>query len=213
VTSGVKVTSIVHEASAASEAGHAEVNAKSPETLIELIASGPFPVLASVIVCGALVVDTVREANVSAGGVSDTTGARATPVPESGTTVVGLAGSSLRMFRDPAMLPGMSGVNVTLTVQVPAGAMLSAQVYAAPKSPLTKMLEMLSVALPVLVMTSGTGPLVVNTVWGPNAIAGVDSDTAGTGVGEIVALTVMGAGFVYVNGDAMVKAPVGIVNV
>src|SRR6185369_6194491 len=96
-TSGVKVTSIVHEASAASDAGHADVNAKSPETVIELIANGPLPVFASVIVCGVLVVDTVRDANASDGGVSETTGVSATPVPESGT-IFGLAGSSLTML-------------------------------------------------------------------------------------------------------------------
>src|SRR6185503_18674244 len=113
---------IVHEASAASDAGHADVNAKSPETVIELIANGPLPVFASVIVCGVLVVDTVRDANASDGGVSETTGVSATPVPESGT-IFGLAGSSLTMLSEPEMLPGMSGVNVTLTVHVPLGAM------------------------------------------------------------------------------------------
>jgi hypothetical protein len=194
-TSGVNVTSIVHEAPAASVPGQADVNAKSPEAVIDAIVSGPLPVLASVIVCGGLVVETVREANVSDVGVSEIAGASATPVPDS-VTWCGLPGASLLMMRAPAMLPGMSGVNVTLMAQLAPMPSEAGQALVCPKSPEVKIELMLSGALPAFVSVTGIAALVVNTVCDPNTIVGVDSDTAGTGVGDTVAVTVMGAGFV-----------------
>ena len=72
--SGVKVTLIVHEPPDATEAGQFVVIAKSPLTVIEEIAIDPAPGLLSVTVCGALVVETVRVAKVSDGGVSESEG-------------------------------------------------------------------------------------------------------------------------------------------
>ena len=74
-TSGVKVTSIVHEPPAATDGPQLELNAKSPEIVMDEIASGAEPVFASVTVCAGLVVETVRDANVSDVGVRLATGA------------------------------------------------------------------------------------------------------------------------------------------
>ena len=71
---GAKVTSIVHEPPDATEAGQLFVIAKSPLTVIEEIAIDPAPGLVSVTVCGGLVVETVRAANVRDEGVSESEG-------------------------------------------------------------------------------------------------------------------------------------------
>src|SRR5258708_9621692 len=70
VTSGVKVTLMVHVASAASEAGHAVVNAKSPLVRIEAMASAPGPLLTRVTVWAGLAVSTVWGANDRVVGVT-----------------------------------------------------------------------------------------------------------------------------------------------
>jgi hypothetical protein len=58
VAVGLKVTVIGQLAPAASVLGQVLVWAKSPLAVIDVIVSGPVPVLLSVTVCGALVVPT-----------------------------------------------------------------------------------------------------------------------------------------------------------
>jgi len=71
---GVKVTFIVQEAPDATEAGQLFVTAKSPLVVMEEIAIDPAPGLVSVTVCGGLVVETLRAANVREAGVSESEG-------------------------------------------------------------------------------------------------------------------------------------------
>src|SRR5947207_8710067 len=98
------------------------------------IVSGPLPVFASVIVCAGLVVETVREANVSEPGVSEITGAGATPVPPS-RTLCGLPAALVATESEPIRVPALVGENVTLIVQVPPGAIDVGHTEACVKSP------------------------------------------------------------------------------
>ena len=58
-----------HVPPAGTDAGQLVVKAKSPFTVMEEIASAPGPALVSVVVCAALVVETVLAENVSEDGV------------------------------------------------------------------------------------------------------------------------------------------------
>ena len=73
----------------------------------------------------------------------------AVPVPVRLTLwVAGLALSA--MVTAPVLVPAAVGLKVTLSVQLPLAARLEPQVLVWEKSPLTVMLVMLRVALPVL---------------------------------------------------------------
>ena len=108
--SGVKVTLNVQVAPAASEEAQAEVKAKSPFTVIEEIARGAVPVLVKVTVCAGLVVEIVRDANVSEDGVSVRPAASATGVTafegaEAGPVPTALVALTVKVYAVPFASP------------------------------------------------------------------------------------------------------------
>jgi len=108
--SGVKVTLNVQVAPGASVVAQAEVNAKSPFTVIEEIARGAVPVLVKVTVCAALVVEIVRDANVSEDGVSVRPAASATGVTafegaEAGPVPNALVALTVKVYDVPLARP------------------------------------------------------------------------------------------------------------
>ena len=82
---GVKVTEIVQLVSGATPSPQAFVSAKSPEMLIEVMASMAFPLFVSVTVCDALVELVACAAKVRLVGDTVAAGRGVTPVPLSGT--------------------------------------------------------------------------------------------------------------------------------
>ena len=91
----------------------------------------------------------------------------AVPVPER-ATVCGLPVALSEMLREPLRAPLAVGANVTLAEQVWPGLsrlLTAPQVLVWRKSPLVVMLVMVSVAVPVLVMVTVWGLLVVPTNW------------------------------------------------
>jgi len=108
--SGVKVTLNVQVAPAASEEAQAEVNAKSPFTVIEEIARGAVPVLVKVTVCAGLVVEIVRDANANEDGVSVRPAASATGVTafegaEAGPTPNAFTAVTVKVYAVPFASP------------------------------------------------------------------------------------------------------------
>jgi hypothetical protein len=147
---GVKVTLMVQLAPEATEPAQVFVWAKSPLAAIVSGVRAPLPVLVSVSVCGALVVETVCAAKLNAVADRLTTGP--SPVPLSVTVCV----LPVRLLllsvtvRVPVRVPGAVGMKATLIVQELLALTLLPQVFVWEKSPLTVMLEMASGRLPVL---------------------------------------------------------------
>jgi len=125
--------------------------------VIEVIVSGPLPVLASVMVCGALVDPTVRVAKVSDVGVRDTVGVRGAPVPDN-VIVCGLPVASLVTVSVPVRGPAAVGVNVTVNMHafVGPGFIVAGHDAVLLKSPEVVTDEMRKGPVPVLV---------TDTVW------------------------------------------------
>src|SRR5438045_5396535 len=101
------------------------------------------------------------------------------PVPER-ATACGLPGASSVNDNVPLRAPFLVGVKVTLTAQFAPAATVAPQVlFEMWKSPLAVMLEIFSVAVPVLVRVTVLGELVcpIGIFLKFNAVA--ESDTAG----------------------------------
>jgi hypothetical protein len=115
------------------------------------------PVFAIVITCTVLVVPMVREAKVSDGGVRETAGASAMPVPDNATEC-GLPTASLVTVSVPVRGPAMVGVNVTVNTHafVGPGFIVAGHDAVLLKSPEVVTDEMCSGPVPVLV---------IDTVW------------------------------------------------
>ena len=195
VAVGVNVTLIVHDVLAARVVAQALAWLKSPVATMELKLSGARPVLVRVIACGALVVPTVPAARVSVGGVRETPGVDAMPVPDN-VTECGLPGASLVTVSAPVRGPVAVGVNVTLIVHVALAARLAGQALVWLKSPEATMELTLSSALPVLVRVIACGALVVATVRAAKVSDGGERETAGAGASDTIVVTVIGDGFV-----------------
>jgi hypothetical protein len=120
------------------------------------------PVLVSVILCGALCVETVCGAKFKAIVERPTTGP--SPVPLRLTVCVLPPRTLLLlslMVRVPVRVPGAVGVKTTLTVQELLAATLLPQVFVSEKSPLMVRLEITSETLPVLESVTACGLLAV----------------------------------------------------
>jgi len=167
---GVNVTATVQDADPPTglEVEHVVPDAtvaKGPVTLIAVKVRLAPPVLVSVTVCEGLVVPIGSDGKV--GGADKLTTGPA-PVPLK-LTVCGLLLALSVKLSEALRLPVADGVNVTLTVQVLLGATAApVQVSALlAKSlgfvPLIVTAEMLSAALPVLLMVTGCDALVVPT--------------------------------------------------
>src|SRR4051812_41230877 len=112
--------------------------------------SAALPVFATVMVCGGLVVETVRAAKLNDDGVMEMTGASATPVPDTGM-VCGLPTASLFTETVPERGPEAVGVNVTWNVQLSPAGRGDTQDRLVVKSPVAVTEAILSGALPELV--------------------------------------------------------------
>ncbi len=146
VAVGLKVTLRVQLALAATLEPQVLVWEKLPLTLMLVIVRLAFPVFLSVTLCALLLVPTFCAGKVKEVGERLTTGAVPVPVRLM-VWVVGLALSV--MVTAPVRVPTAVGLKVTLKVQLPPTTTLEPQVLVWEKSPLTVMLVMLSVALPV----------------------------------------------------------------
>jgi hypothetical protein len=143
---GLKVTLRVQLALAATNEPQVLVSEKLPLTLMLVIVRLAFPVFLSVTLCALLLVPSFCAGKVKEVGERVTTGA--VPVPVRLTVwAVGLALSV--MVTTPVLVPAAVGLKVTLSVQLPLTATLDLHVFVWEKSPLTVMLVMLRVALPV----------------------------------------------------------------
>jgi hypothetical protein len=167
---GVNVTATVQDADAPTglEVEHVVPDAtvaKGPVTLIAVKVRLAPPLLVSVTVCEGLVVPIGSDGKV---GAADKLTTGPAPVPLK-LTVCGLLLALSVKLSEALRLPVADGVNVTLTVQVLLGATAApVQVSALlAKSlgfvPLIVTAEMLSAALPVLLMVTGCDALVVPT--------------------------------------------------
>jgi negative regulator of sigma E activity len=143
---GVNVTLRVQLALAATLVPQVLVWEKSPLTVMLLIVRVALPVFVRVTLCALLLLPTACAGKVKEVGERLTTGALPVPVRLT-VCVAGLALSVMVMepLRDPAAL----GVNVTLRVQLALAARPEPQVLVWEKSPLTVMLLIVRVALPV----------------------------------------------------------------
>ena len=151
---------------------------KSPVVEITMLESATLWLFLSVNVFGRLVVPTVWAAYVALPGVNVT---GAMPVPDSGT-VCGLFAALSVIVMLPVRAPSWVGVNVTLMMQfAPAASVLPHGFVLATgaKSPLTTMLLMFSVELPVLESVTVFPVAVVPTTVLPNTSDVGDSVTAG----------------------------------
>jgi hypothetical protein len=152
------------------------VTLKSPVVEITMLSSVTLWLFLSVNVFGRLVVPTVWAAYVALEGVNVT---GATPVPDSGT-VCGLFEALSVIVMLPVRNPGCVGVNVTLIMQFAPTASVLPQGFvlvAGAKSPLTAMLLMFSVALPVFVIVTLLALLFTPTTVLPNTSDVGDSVT------------------------------------
>ncbi len=108
--SGVNVTSIVHVAPGATDTPHADENEKSPLTLIDVMVRLPGPLLVMVTVCGGLVVETGRVANVSDDGVNVMIGTGAVGVTafegaDAGPVPTALVATTVKVYVVPLANP------------------------------------------------------------------------------------------------------------
>jgi hypothetical protein len=137
------------------------------------------PLFVSVTVCAALVVPTFCDANVRLAGESEAPGP--VPVPDRLTEFGELAAFDATAT-EPLLAPDAVGLNVTDTLQVPAGATVP-QVVVAAKSPafvpptVTPLTTRL--ALPVFVTVTVCAALVAPIEVEPNVRLAVDSETTG----------------------------------
>jgi hypothetical protein len=124
------------------------------------------PLFVSVIVCGPLVVNTFCEANVRLVGEIDAAAPPVVPVPLS-ATVCGLPLALSLTETDAVRAPATVGVKTALMVQLPPAATDEPQVLVCEKSPgsapVIVMLEIDSVALPVLNNVMPLGALLTPT--------------------------------------------------
>src|ERR1700674_4240312 len=151
---------------------------KSPVVELTMLSSVTLWLFLSVNVFGRLVVPTVWAAYVALLGVNVT---GAMPVPDSGT-VCGLFAALSVIVMLPVRAPSWVGVKVTLMMQfAPAASVLPQGFVLATgaKSPLTTMLLMFSVALPVFVIVTLLAVVVVPTTVLPNTSDVGDSVTTG----------------------------------
>lgn len=157
VAVGLKMTLIVQLAPAATLAPQVLVCEKSPLFVPVMMIPEPlkvrvaFPVLDNVTFCAALVVPTGWLVKVTLDEDSPTTGA--IPVPDN-ETLCGLPLALSVMLTLAVRLPVAVGLKMTLMEQFAPAATLAPQVLVCEKSPLfvpvMAMLEMVSVAVPVL---------------------------------------------------------------
>ena len=170
---GEKVTLIVQFPPAATEPLQVLVCAKSPEltppTAMLLTLRAAFPMLFTVTVCAALVVDNVWPVKVRLLAVRLTVGPLPAPVR---LTDCWLPGKSLVlsvMIKVAVRLPVALGLKVTLTVQLVPPANELPQVVVSPKSPglppVNAMLLIIRAAFPVLLSVNVWALLVVPVVW------------------------------------------------
>jgi hypothetical protein len=173
VTVGVNVVLIVHLPLAARVALQVLVWAKSPVVAMLEIVTAVLRLLVSVKITGVLVVPKVTLPNPRTVG-DNVTGS--TPVPVK-VAACGLLPAFPLTVKVPVAPPVVLGVNVMLIVHlVPAPSPLP-QVLVCPKGTLAAMLEMVSLAVPVLVNVILLTPLVVATTWFPNAKVAGERDT------------------------------------
>ena len=151
---------------------------KSPVVEITMLLSVTLWLFLRVNVFGRLVVPTVCAAYVALLGVNVT---GAMPVPESGT-VCGLFEALSVIVMLPVRAPSWVGVKVTLIMQFAPAASVLPQGFvlvAGAKSPLTTMLLMFSVELPVFVIVTLLAVVVVPTTVLANVSDVGDSVTTG----------------------------------
>lgn len=173
VAVGVKVTLIVQLAFAATELGHVEVSAKSPELApvkpMPLSVKLAFPELVRVSDWIPLVDPTEVPPKVSVEGETCTTGPLPVPLK---LIACGLPGALSVMVTEAERLPMAVGAKVTLTLQFPPAGSELGQVLVWLKSPAfvpdTATEVMLMAAVPVLLRVTGCAALVVPRVWAPN---------------------------------------------
>jgi hypothetical protein len=169
VAVGVKVTSIVQLAPAATLAPHVLVCAKSPLIPMLPIVSAVLAVLLRLIACAPLLVPTNWFPNDR--GLGDRVTVDATPVPVK-ATVCGLPLALSFMVSVPLLVPVAVGVKVTLIVQFVSPAKVVPQVFVSEKSPLLVpaivMPAMFSVPALVLVSVTALGGLLDPTTWFAN---------------------------------------------
>src|SRR5689334_8705759 len=163
-----KVAPQVFEAMAKS-AGFVPVN-ENPENVIAVV-----PLFVMVVVFVALVCPTTVRVKASEAGTSETS----VPTPVSATFCGLLVALSVKL-RVPVRVPIAVGVNVTLTVHEPFTATVAPQVVALlAKSPVTPMLLIFSVAVPVLVSVTVFAAVVVFSNFVPKLREVADSLTTG----------------------------------
>jgi len=129
-------------------------------------------------------------------GVTET--AKSAPLPPKLTTC-GLPAALSVMITEPVLLPAAAGVKVTLMVQLAPTAKLAPQVLSWAKSPVATMLVINKAAVPVLLMVTACGVLVVPKGWLEKVRLVADKLTSGAGrplpasgivCGEFAALSV-----------------------
>jgi hypothetical protein len=121
---GEKVTLMVQLAPAATESPQVLVCAKSPVRANLRAVRVPLPASVSVIVCGALLVETVSAGNVRLVLERFTTGAGAVPLS---VTVCGLFAAASVIVRVPVCGPNKTGWKLTLIVQLELAATVGRQ--------------------------------------------------------------------------------------
>jgi hypothetical protein len=167
----------------------------APPRLTELMFSAEPPVLVTVIRCAGLEVPVAWLPKATLLGFSDTIGGGATPVPVIGTEA-GLPVALLTMLTLADLAPIDGGVNVTMIVQVPLGAMAVLQLLLLEKegtlapSRLTELT--LSVEVPVLVTVIEWALLEVPSTWLPNGMPVGLSDNVGGAMPVPVRVTTLG---------------------
>jgi len=167
---GAKLALIVQLALAATLPPFAQVvpvaGMKSPLRTMLVMVSAALPVLVSVAVCAALNVPSGWLANVRLSVDSLTAGPVSTALPVR-LIFCGLSAALSVMLIVPVKRPGIVGVKVTLMVQLAPAARLLPQLLVWKKFKLATMLVMVNAALPLFVSVTGSGRLVVPTVWLP----------------------------------------------
>ena len=158
---GAKLTEIVQFEPTARDPGQLLVMEKSPVVSRLVMASGEFPELLNVKVCGELVVFTRWLPKARLEVETPATGL-ATPVPVK-LTVCGLESALSVMVSNPARVPDAVGAKVTVIVHCEPAARPGTQVPVAAKSPLTVTLAMFIAAPPEFNSVTVPPALVVPT--------------------------------------------------
>lgn len=143
---GLKITAMLHEAPAATVEPQVLVSEKAPLPLMLLMQSSAFPVFFSVTVWGLLLVNTFCAGKVKEVGERLTAG----PAPSPVRLTVWVGGLALSVtVIVPVEVPVAMGLKVTSMLHEAPAARLEPQVLVWEKGPLTVMLEMVSVEVPV----------------------------------------------------------------